>query len=484
MASLIALLASFAASSLSGAPFPPGAVAELIIRHTPGDIATFAIDSLQHWAMRLLTLTALVGSALFGAEVFVRTQRAWTAAAIVGAASALASLLAPSGDMDVVGIATVVLMGAIVYGLCVAAASSAFAAQADPERRRLMLVGLGTIAAVSTAGSGLAWVLRRLSGPDTDVELVAPSSMATVPERASFPDIRGLSREITSVDDHYVVDIDIFDPVLEAADWSLEVFGEVERPLEFSFPELQQRFEVVDEYSVLCCVSNEVGGDLIGHSRWGGVRLVDVLDAAGTKPGAVDVIFRAADGYSDSIPLEIATDPSVLLAVSQNGKPLRHEHGFPCRVRVPAIYGMKNVKWIEKIEIVSSDYDGYWQRRGWSDEAVVKTQSRIDVAGDDFAARAGEPTWIAGISWAGMRGVSRVEVSTDGGESWSEAQVKEPIAPSSWRLWAYRWTPDRSGRVQVACRATDGEGNVQTARIADPHPDGASGYHFVDVDVV
>jgi hypothetical protein len=336
---------------------------------------------------------------------------------------------------------------------------------------------------VSTAGAGLGWLLKRLAGPDTDVELAAPEVAATVPARAAFPDIPGLTPEITSVGDHYVVDIDIFDPVVEAAEWSLEVTGEVERPLNLSFSQLQDRFDIAEEYSVLCCVSNEVGGNLIGHSRWGGVRLADVLEEAGVRPSAADVVFKAADGYSDSIPLAIARDPSVLLAVSQNGRALQQEHGFPCRVRVPQIYGMKNVKWVTEIELVTSDYEGYWQQRGWSDEAVVKTESRIDVAGDDGEARVGEETWIAGIAWAGARGVSRVEVSTDDGQSWAEAQLKEPIAPSSWRLWAYRWTPDRDGRVRVLCRATDGEGTVQTARVADPHPAGASGYHSFDVDV-
>lgn len=484
VASAIGILASFAASSFTGAPFPPAAIAEFVLRATPGDLATFAIDTLKHWAMRLLTLGVLLGTLFFGAEVFVRTSRAWSAAVIVALASAVACALAPMGDKDIIDVALVALVGGGAYGLALGAAEVAFSTERpDLERRRVMLVGLGALAAVSTAGAGLGWLLKRLAGPDTDVDLVAPEVSASVPARTAFPDVPGLTPEITSVSDHYVVDIDIFDPVVEASDWSLEVSGEVERSLELTFSQLQERFDIVEEYSVLCCVSNEVGGNLIGHSRWGGVRLVDVLDEAGVRPSAADVVFRAADGYSDSIPLAIARDPSVLLAVSQNGRPLRQEHGFPCRVRVPQIYGMKNVKWVTEIELVSSDYDGYWQRRGWSDEAVVKTQSRIDVAGDDGEARVGEETWIAGIAWAGARGVSRVEVSTDGGESWAEAQVKEPIVPSSWRLWAYRWTPEREGRGTVLCRATDGEGTVQTARVADPHPDGASGYHSTDVDV-
>ena len=194
-------------------------------------------------------------------------------------------------------------------------------------------------------------------------------------------------------------------------------------------------------------------------------------------------VARAADGYSDSIPLEVARDPSVILAVSQNRRPLTREHGFPCRLRVPPIYGMKNVKWIESLEVVGADYEGYWQQRGWSDTAVVRTQSRIDVAGVDGSARTGEATWIAGVAWAGDRGVQRVEVSTDGGDTWAEARLRDAIGPLSWRQWVLEWTPERAGAAVIVCRATDGTGATQTEHNAPPHPAGATGWHHVEVTV-
>jgi hypothetical protein len=144
---------------------------------------------------------------------------------------------------------------------------------------------------------------------------------------------------------------------------------------------------------------------------------------------------------------------------------------------------MKNVKWIRSIEAVSSDYRGYWQRRGWSDTATVRTQSRIDVAGDDGQAQPGSQTWIAGVAWAGDRGIQRVEVSTDGGSTWNDAILRTPVGPLSWRQWALRWTPERSGTVEVVCRATDGLGEVQTSATAAPHPAGATGLHRVTVEV-
>ena len=143
---------------------------------------------------------------------------------------------------------------------------------------------------------------------------------------------------------------------------------------------------------MLVCVSNEVGGNLVGNSAWGGVRLADVLQEAGIEAGAVNVVFSGADGYTDSIPVEAATAPTTLLAVSQNGNPLQQEHGFPCRVRVPSIYGMKNVKWLEWIEVVGRDFKGYWAERGWSDEAIIKTQSRIDVPRDGDSISRNEET--------------------------------------------------------------------------------------------
>ena len=353
----------------------------------------------------------------------------------------------------------------------------------DAGRRGALRSGIAGAAAVALAGGGFGWLLRRLAGPDTDVALVPPRRPARVPAREPFPRIGGLTREVTKVSDHYVVDINLIRPVVDAEGWRLEVHGEVERPLRLTFEGLQQRFEVVEEYAVLACVSNEVGGDLVGHSLWGGVRLADVLAEAGLQASAVDLVFRAADGYSDSIPAELARDPSVLLAIAQNRRPLTQEHGFPCRLRVPPIYGMKNVKWIRSIEAVAVDHRGYWQRRGWSDEALVRTQSRIDVAGQDGAARVGRPTWIAGVAWAGDRGISRVEVSTDGGTTWREAVLRAPIGPLSWRQWALAWTPERSGTAEVVCRATDGQGRVQTAVTAPPHPAGATGLHRVGVEV-
>jgi DMSO/TMAO reductase YedYZ molybdopterin-dependent catalytic subunit len=473
------------------APFAPSAVAEAAIRLTPGDLATFFIEMLGHWARRLLTIGAVAAALLVAVQALVRTARddgprPALAGGLLAVAAAIASFSSPTQDANPALVVLSVGGAAVAYAITARYAHDALSKTErgpDEGRRRVIRMGVGAVAGIAGGGALLAWLARSMGGPNTDVELVTPRVRASIPPREDFPDIPGLSEEITSAADHYVVDINLVQPTVEVDGWSLKVSGEVDRPLELTFSELQQRFQVVEEYSVLCCVSNEVGGDLIGNSAWGGVRLAEVLDAVGIKSGAADVVFNAADGYSDSIPLDAALEPSVLLAVSQNGRPLSREHGFPCRIRIPSIYGMKNVKWVESIEVVTGDYRGYWQERGWSDVAAVRTQSRVDVAGDGFSAQSGQETWVAGVAWAGGRGVSRVEITTDGGRTWSKAMVQEPIAPAAWTRWAYRWTPAGPGEIEVACRATDGDGNVQTDDVADPHPAGATGLHRVTVRV-
>jgi DMSO/TMAO reductase YedYZ molybdopterin-dependent catalytic subunit len=453
-------------------------------------VATFFIENLGHWARPLLVAGVLVLALVVGAEALLRTAgagvpRPGVAAIVLGIVAAIASVIGPSPGATVAATLVCVLVSVAVYALAAGALTRPpmVVAEVQPGRRDFLRLGTGAAAGLVLGGAAVGWLLRRLSGPDTNVALVAPMELAAVPERATFPEIAGLTPEITSAADHYVVDINLIPPSVEAEGWSLDVRGQIESPQKYTFESLQSSFDVIEEFAVLTCISNEVGGQLIGHSRWGGVRLSEVLDAAGVRPGAMDVVFYGADGYSDSIPLEVAMHPTTIVAVSQNGKPLTQAHGFPCRVRVPAIYGMKNVKWLEAIEVVRNDYQGYWMQRGWSDVAIIDTESRIDVAGVDRRAEVGKETWIAGIAWAGIRGVEKVEVSTDEGKSWSEALLKDPLSPISWRHWAYRWTPERSGRTMVLARATDGEGRVQVMKEAAPHPDGATGYPVVFVDV-
>ncbi|MGH2658301.1 MAG: molybdopterin-dependent oxidoreductase [Actinomycetota bacterium] len=466
-------------------PFPPLLVAERIIRLTPGDLATFFIDTLGRNAIRLLTVGTLGGSlavsALLPEAAAARGRpRPYLAGALAAIATAAGALIGPLSPRPV-GLAFGALAAGALYAVSVAWLLDGSGGEADLSRRRA-LASIGA-AAVGFAAGGtlLGRIARRLAGPNTSVPIRAADEPAELPVRPPFPDVPGLTPEITVVEDHYVVDIDLLDPVVEADGWRLRVQGLVDAPLDLTFRELERGFTLVEEHSVLTCISNPVGGDLVGSSAWTGVRLGDVLARAAVRKDAVDVVFRCADGYSDSLPVEAAFDPTVILAIAQNGRPLTWEHGFPCRMRSPAVYGVKNPKWIEEIEVLGHDYKGYWEERGWSDVATVRTQSRIDVVGPEL--RAGRPTWIAGVAWAGSRSVSRAEVSVDGGRTWKEARRKLPVSRLAWTQWAFGWIPPGSGRFRIVCRAVDGDARLQEAAERPPHPSGASGYHEIEVEV-
>ena len=472
------------------APFPPVSVAEAFLRAIPGDLATFFIETLGGLARPLLALGAVVATLVFGAFVLVRTAkdgapRGVVAAFALAAVSVAAILIGPGDDYTVGAVVVTLAAAATAFVLVVRRLyrSITLTPPGNSGRRAALRYGFGLAAVVALGGGVIGWISKRVGGPDTDVRLVSPANPVALPDDGGFPDIPGLSSEITSVDSHYEVDINLVPPIVNADSWTLKVHGLVDDPLTLTFESLQQRFEVVEECQTLACISNEVGGDLVGNSFWGGVRLRDVLEAAGVGDGAVDVVFHAADGYTDSIPIDVALEDQVLVAVSQNRKPLTQRHGFPCRIRVPKIFGMKNVKWLTEIEVVGEDYLGYWMERGWTDEAEVRMSSRIDVPTNGASVPAGAATWIAGVAWAGDRGISRVEVSVDGGQNWADAQLKEPVGPYSWTLWALRWEPDSARPTVLTCRATDGEGDVQVASEQPPHPSGATGLHRVAIEV-
>jgi DMSO/TMAO reductase YedYZ molybdopterin-dependent catalytic subunit len=292
-----------------------------------------------------------------------------------------------------------------------------------------------------------------------------------------FPHINGLALEVTPNTDFFEVSKNPFDPQVAATGWKLEIGGMVENPLSFTFDEIKS-LPSVEEYATLACISNHVGGDLIGNALWRGVRLKDLLAQAGLKAGVVDIVMTAADDYRDSISIDRALQDGTILVYEMNGEQLTPSHGFPVRLIVPGIYGMKNVKWIKRIEAVDYDFKGYWQRRGWDDRAEYQTMSRIDAPESDISGT----TQLAGIAFAGDRRISKVEVSTDGGKTWEEAEIKEPLSSNTWVLWHKQWTPSSKGDHVVVVRATDGIGVTQTSRYARPDPAGSTGYHRVTIE--
>jgi hypothetical protein len=214
---------------------------------------------------------------------------------------------------------------------------------------------------------------------------------------------------------------------------------------------------------------------LISTGEWQGLSLKSLLDEAGVKEGAVDVKFHCADDYEDSITIDKAMDPNVIVVVGLNDAPLTDDHGFPARMIVPGIYGMKNVKWLERIEIVDEDFKGYWQTRGWSDDATNQIWGRIDTpkSGDDVKIG---PNVAAGVASAGDRGISRVEVSLDDGDTWADATLEPALnSPFTWVRWVFPFDA-HEGQIKMEIRATDGSGQVMTDKRRAPLPDGATGY--------
>jgi DMSO/TMAO reductase YedYZ molybdopterin-dependent catalytic subunit len=302
-----------------------------------------------------------------------------------------------------------------------------------------------------------------------------------VPSYGTWTSVPGQSAEITPVANFYYVSKNfVSDPAIDAATWRLAVTGMVRTPLSLTYEQLRAlpRF---DQQQTLECISNEVGGDLMSNAVWTGASLADLLLSAGLLPGASLCVFRCADQYSDSLHLTQALSARAKIVYAIEGQPLPQAHGFPARLLVPGLYGMKNGKWLTQLEVTQGRYAGYWEQRGWTPEAVVKLTARIDVPqdGDVLAAR---PTLLAGVAFAGDQGIAQVDVSTDAGRSWTPAALKRPLGDLTWVLWEAPWTPTVGTHV-LAVRAVDLSGRIQTPHVAPPLPDGASGYHAVQVNV-
>lgn len=278
---------------------------------------------------------------------------------------------------------------------------------------------------------------------------------------------------LTETDDFYHVSKNLVDPEVGLGSWSLKVTGLVTTPLDLKYEDVVA-MATTEKITTLSCISNTLNGDLTGTALWTGFPLSELLAKAGVQEGAIDVIFRAADDYEDSIPLDRALDPDTIVVVSMNGEPLRDDHGYPARMIVPGIYGMKNVKWLQEIRLVDEDFQGYWQTRGWSDSAVNQIWGRIDSPGGGKIDPG--PATVTGIASAGDRDIRRVEVSFDDGETWADAILEPSLNPPfTWVRWAFPYEA-APGKYRLKMRATDGTGQVMIEKEQQPLPDGATGW--------
>ncbi|MGH2679285.1 MAG: molybdopterin-dependent oxidoreductase, partial [Actinomycetota bacterium] len=352
------------------------------------------------------------------------------------------------------------------------------------DRRRFLRAGVAAAGITAFAG-GLGRLLA------SRANAAASRAAATIPEPAdpgppppagADLGVPGMDPFLTPNADFYRVDTSLFVPAIDAETWTLRVHGMVDREIRVGFDELLTR-PMIERDITLACVSNEVGGPYVGNARWAGVPLADLLRDAGVHPDASQLVSRSTDGFTIGTPTTVVMDGrDAMLAVSMNGEPLPLEHGFPVRMIVPGLYGyVSATKWLVDLELTTLDaYDAYWIQRGWAKEAPVKTQSRIDTP--SYGAQIAPGTIaVAGVAWAQHRGIDRVEVRVDDG-GWNETELGVEDTIDTWRQWVYQWaaTP---GSHSLAVRATDGEGETQTAGLAPPFPDGATGHHTIRLEI-
>ena len=354
----------------------------------------------------------------------------------------------------------------------------------EPDRRQFM-----TLSAAAAGGAAVAYAGGRLLSERASVaaavkSLKLPAAARPVPPLPAGVDLHvpGLASFITPNSAFYRVDTAIVLPQIPPSSWQLRIHGMVQREMTLSFGELLRR-PLMEDYITLCCVSNPVGGPYIGNAKWLGASLGALLREVGIKAGADQLYCTSFDGFTSGTPVATAMDGrDAMLAVGMNGKPLPTAHGFPVRTVVPGLYGYVSAcKWITDIEVTTyAANHAYWTQRGWSQEATIKTESRIDVPSGQNVLKKG-PTVIAGEAWAQHRGIDAVEVRVDRGP-WREATLATVPGIDTWRQWSIPWDAAPGNHV-IEARATDKTGYTQTALSEPPEPNGATGYPAVQVKV-
>jgi DMSO/TMAO reductase YedYZ molybdopterin-dependent catalytic subunit len=471
------------------------AVGDQVIDHTPGWVERAVIANLGTSDKPFLIANVLVVSGLLGAGLGLLAARRFVLGAAGIAVMAGVGTAASFADPQTTGAAPLwvgivsAAAGIATLWLLLRPEPEPDSAVRDPaaggivDRRRFLgLAGAAVlVAGVAAVGGRLLTSSANVDAIRRAIRLPRPFRRAPVPPPGASLAVPGLSPLFVPNGDFYRIDTALTVPQVDPAGWSLQVKGRVDRPLSFTYAELMAMPQIEADVT-LACVSNPVGGELVGNARWQGVPLYTLLERAGVQNEGTQIIGRSVDGFTAGFPTRHAIeDETAMVAVAMNGVPLPARHGFPARLLVPGLYGyVSATKWLSSIELWRLDeFNGYWIPRGWSKSGPIKTESRIDVP--NHSPIAAGPQTIAGVAWAPTRGIERVEVQIDGGP-WQNATLAAALGVDTWRQWLLRWhaTP---GEHTIAVRATDGTGYTQTSERSDPPPDGATGYHTIRVDV-
>jgi DMSO/TMAO reductase YedYZ molybdopterin-dependent catalytic subunit len=482
----IAQLLSSIKSGLNG---PIVSIGNRVIDHVPASIKAFAIRTFGVDDKRALVITisiiVLILAILIGHAHFSWKKNRATSIVIP---MSLIGVVASLFDANATALSVLPSLAAGGTTLWILRVFDNRTKQTDSQglilNRRELFRTLGFIAAGS-AGAVVAGNFFRThaSAQLQRLNIVLPKALKFLPPPPADPALTtpGLSKLFTPNDEFYRIDTAILVPNININTWRLRIDGMVNNPLELTYTDLTDRpvFELDD---TIACVSNEVGGNLVGNARWLGIRLDDLVKEASPFTSADQVMGHSSDGFTAGFPLAALDGRDAMIAIGMNGEPLPVDHGFPARVIVPGLYGyVSATKWLTRIELTRFDRaEGYWIPRGWSAQAPIKTASRIDTPFIGSSVKAGKRT-IAGVAWAPTRGISKVEVRLNNAD-WRPAKLGPALAKTTWRQWWMDWdaTP---GAVVISVRATDGSGALQSSKTIPVEPNGAEGWHTINVTV-
>jgi len=362
-------------------------------------------------------------------------------------------------------------LGWLIQGVMLAQRTASEAAELS--RREALYLGGTALGALLFSAVGLGFLF---TNRETEEEIPVTGEPTPPPDERfadRFEPAPGTRPEITSNQDFYRIDINTIPPEVNVEDWRLELRGLVDNPMTLSLENIRA-MPSISQYITLSCISNRVGGDLISASQWTGIRLKDLLDEAGLQSGAQELYIESVDGFYESVSMQDMMDERTFLVYEMNGEPLPVEHGFPLRIFIPNHFGMKQPKWITRMEVIDHEGAGYWVDRGWSEEAIVQTTSVIDNVEVDQSD--GEMMISGGIAYAGARSISKVELQIDDG-AWNEAELRTPpLSQLMWVQWRYL-APVQPGEHVARVRAYDGNGELQVVEESPSHPNGATGIH-------